>query len=103
MSRACHETTGGTVRRYPRFVASTRPPDGLPAAVEALFTAVDPAVACDRSGIDYGTLDDAERKLLSRAQRTAVSLGLKQISAAAADGDRASAKWLKRRGLTPRR
>lgn len=89
---------GGSRRRYARLAAST----GLPAAVERIFAAVDPAVAADAAGLDYGSLDPEDRKLLAKAHREAIAEGIKLIADAAEDGDPRARAWLTKRGLTPR-
>lgn len=76
---------------------------GLPAAVETVLAAGDPAIAADRAGVDFGTLDPDEKELLAQAHRQATGVALARIEDEARGGDKLSERWLHEQGIEPSR
>jgi hypothetical protein len=72
---------------------------GLPAAVQEVLIAADPALSADRVGLNFADLGERDRSVLAEAHRQAIAGGIERIEDAARDGDKLAERWLAERGL----
>jgi len=71
----------------------------LVGVLELIYIAASPPDAADLVGLDYGDLDDEERRLLQDAEHKALAAGIERVSGDAKRGDREAKRWLRGIGL----